>query len=165
MAKKKKPSLADKNKPKTGNGKGRPTKYSEALADEICYLISRSECGLYTLSNRYPNIVPCQRMLFDWLSKYPYFKENYEKARLLQAEYLVDEIVEIADDKTGDRLDTGLGTTVPNGANVQRSRLRVDARKWVASKLFPKKFSERMEIDQRIISEQPLFPDVILPKE
>lgn len=147
-------------KKKTKKEKGRPTKYSERLADEICFAISRSTFGLYTLCKRNPQW-PSQKVLFEWLSKYDYFREGYNKAKTIQAEFLVDQIVEIADDTKNDTLETGLGTTVPNGANVQRSRLRVDARKWVASKLFPKKFSDRMEIEQRVVTEQPLFPDVI----
>jgi hypothetical protein len=35
----------------------------------------------------------------------------------------------------------------PNRKNIQRSRLRVDARKWAAAKLAPKKYGDRVEND------------------
>ncbi len=36
-----------------------------------------------------------------------------------------------------------------NGEHIQRSRLRIDARKWMASKLAPKKYGEKLELDVR----------------
>jgi hypothetical protein len=61
------------------------------------------------------------------------FREQYELARRLQAEAYADEITMIADDA--------------EPGTVQVQRLRVDARKWVASKLKPKKYGDRQAVD------------------
>jgi hypothetical protein len=68
------------------------------------------------------------------------------RARELQAEYLIDEIVEIADTpqigvKT---IHKPTGTETTEGDMIEHRRLRVDARKWVASKLAPKKYGEKV---------------------
>ena len=57
--------------------------------------------------------------------------ERYARAKERQMEAEVMKIVDIADDTTGD---------------VQRDRLRVDARKWIAAKLMPKKYGDRMDV-------------------
>jgi hypothetical protein len=76
------------------------------------------------------------------------FGQQYARAREAQAEYLVDEIVEIADDGTNDYMairdsEGEIAGWRENGEYIQRSRLRVDARKWAASKLAPKKYGDK----------------------
>ena len=66
-----------------------------------------------------------------WLRRKPDFRADYANARVHQAEHFIDEIVEIAD--TDD--------------NPSRARVRIDARKWVAARLAPKKYGERSEIE------------------
>lgn len=64
---------------------------------------------------------------------------------------LFDEILEIADNDGKDLIEEGEGDkkrVVLNHANVQRARLRVDVRKWMVSKLAPKKFGDRVEMKQ-----------------
>lgn len=66
--------------------------------------------------------------------------ERYARSKELQMEAEVMKIVEIADDTTGD---------------VQRDRLRVDARKWIAAKLMPKKYGDRQTLEHEGLPEQP----------
>ncbi|MEX3667997.1 hypothetical protein AB3X82_07315 [Paraburkholderia phenoliruptrix] len=74
---------------------------------------------------------------------------RYARAREAQADTLADEMLDIADDGRNDwmerlgRDDTPLGWTV-NGEAVQRSRIRLDARKWLAGKIAPKKYGEKI---------------------
>lgn len=67
-------------------------------------------------------------------------------AREDQADTLADEILEIADESENDTYEVDLGDGViiqkENREVVNRSRLRVDARKWVAAKLKPKKYGD-----------------------
>jgi len=70
--------------------------------------------------------------IFLWLGKHPEFSEQYTRAREAQAEAHADRIVEIADDDTLD----------PN-----HKRIMVDARKWVASKLKPKRYGDKAEVE------------------
>lgn len=69
------------------------------------------------------------------------FQEKYTRAREAQADYMVDEIVEIADEAP---IETVLGESVVkyDATAVARNRLRVDTRKWAASKMRPKKYGE-----------------------
>lgn len=63
------------------------------------------------------------------------FREQYARAREAQAEFYADELIDIADDSG----------TASKPVDVNRSRLRVDARKWVAAKLLPRKYGDKME--------------------
>ena len=67
------------------------------------------------------------------------FRGQYAHAREAQAEHYADQIVEIAD-----QYDTAKDTVMPD--TVQRARLRIDARKWAASKLAPKKYGDKLAI-------------------
>jgi hypothetical protein len=81
------------------------------------------------------------------------FREQYARARESQADYYAEEIIQISDDGTNDWMErrseaekgAGVDTGwVLNGEHVQRSRLRVDARKWYAGKLAPKKYGDKL---------------------
>jgi len=79
-----------------------------------------------------------------WLDAHESFRENYARARQDQADFLAEEIVQIADDGSNDTYLTEDGPKT-NQDVIARSRLRVDARKWYASKLAPKKYGEKVE--------------------
>jgi hypothetical protein len=83
-----------------------------------------------------------------WIQQQPEFRNKYAGAREAQADYLAEEIVQIADtpllgvitkvDDSGKRETT-------EGDMLQHRRLQVDARKWYASKLAPKKYGDKVE--------------------
>ena len=89
--------------------------------------------------------MPSIATVFRWLAGNPNFSEQYAHAREEQAETLADEIVSIADEAVvvanqgGEDVSLALDATA-----VARNRLRVDARKWVASKLKPKKYGDKL---------------------
>jgi hypothetical protein len=56
---------------------------------------------------------------------------------------LADEICDIADDASNDYMESGDDGVKYNGDAVARSKLRVDARKWVAAKLKPKVYGDK----------------------
>jgi len=68
-------------------------------------------------------------------------------ARAEQADKLFREIIEIADDASGDYVTTSDGKRIVDHENIQRSRLRVDARKWAAARLAPKKYGDHISHD------------------
>lgn len=76
--------------------------------------------------------------------------EQYARAKEIQAEGFAEELMDIADDGTNDwmeKLDKDgkpIGWML-NGEHVQRSKLRVDTRKWVASKLLAKKYGDKIQ--------------------
>jgi len=75
------------------------------------------------------------------------FRDQYARAREEQADKLFREIIEIADDASGDYVTTRDGQTIVDHENIQRSRLRVDARKWAAARLAPKKYGDHISHD------------------
>lgn len=89
--------------------------------------------------------MPDKSTVFAWLQDDPVFQQAYAIARRFQAESFADDIIEIADDATGDWMTierNGESERVIDREHVDRSKLRVDARKWLASRLAPKKYGE-----------------------
>jgi hypothetical protein len=88
--------------------------------------------------------MPCRMTVCRWLAAEEGFRTMYAMARKLQAETYQDEIVDISDTpQIGIKKTTReWGTEVAEGDMVEHRRLRVDARKWAASKLDPKKYGE-----------------------
>lgn len=121
---------------------GRPSDYSDELAAEIC---SRLASGKPLTKICADESMPCQSTVYLWLKKQDGFSEMYARARDDQADTLADEMLEIADDATRDVTKTEDGD-VFNSEHVQRSRLRVDTRKWIASKLKPKKYGDKVSV-------------------
>lgn len=121
---------------------GRPSDYTEELSDVICGRIALGESLNSICKN--DEEMPCMATVFSWMRLHEDFLNNYTRAREEQAETLADEIIEIADDGTGDLTMDKDGNERINHEVVARSRLRVEARKWVASKLKPKKFGEKI---------------------
>lgn len=124
-------------------GRGQPTKYNDEIAEIICDTIASSNKSLATICTE--NGITLSTV-FLWLSKHKEFSDNYARAKELQADFLAEEIIEIADDSSNDVLETEFGS-MENKEFVNRSKLRVDARKWVASKLKPKKYGDKLELD------------------
>lgn len=78
---------------------------------------------------------------------------NYAHAREAQAATLFDEILDIADDARNDWMEkrSAEGEQVgwqENGEAIRRSQLRIDARKWVAGKLRPKKYGDKLDVER-----------------
>ncbi|WP_131795487.1 hypothetical protein [Fluoribacter gormanii] len=126
--------------------RGRPTRYSAAMGEEICDAIASSSKGTKRLCEDNSHW-PCQDTLFTWLKKYPEFSEQYAQAKIYQIELLVDEILEISDDASQDQYVNELGVLVPNPPAINRARLKVDTRKWLASKLVPKVYGNKIDIE------------------
>lgn len=125
---------------------GRPTDYNEEIADIICDLIATSTKGLAKICIDNPEL-PEERTIHRWRVKHESFRQQYVKAKQEQAELLAQEILDIADESTGDVKYDKDGNESLNGEYVARSRLRVDARKWVASKLLPKVYGDKQEAE------------------
>jgi len=122
----------------------RPTDYNEHIIKEICSRIASGQ-SVATISKQ--SDMPASSTIYDWLSKYPEFVERYAKARENQADMFAEEILEIADTASNDWMESNdpdnAGYRV-NGEAIQRSKLRIDTRKWLAGKLRPKKYGDSM---------------------
>ena len=126
------------------NATGRPTLYTPELARYICRELAdgrslRSVCT--------DDGMPDRSTVYDWLDADTHgFTDQYARARARQADTFLDEIIEIADDNSGDVIDTERGP-IPNTEFIARSKTRIDSRKWFMSKVAPKKYGDSKSLD------------------
>ncbi|RZK27891.1 MAG: hypothetical protein EOO63_12425 [Hymenobacter sp.] len=122
----------------------RPTEYTKDLATYICQQLAEGR-SLRSICEE--EKMPARSTVYDWLdSNLHGFPDQYARARTRQAETMLDEILEIADDSSQDTTITDFGPK-PDTEWISRSKLRVDARKWAMSKLAPKKYGDSKAID------------------
>jgi hypothetical protein len=123
------------------------TEFSQEVFDRICERISDGE-SLRTICA--DEDMPSKTTVFRWLAGNKTLSDQYARARDAQADAIFDEILDIADTAVNDWMeahgqdDAGWRA---NGENIQRSRLRIDARKWMAGKLRPKVYGEKLELN------------------
>lgn len=117
---------------------GRPSDYSEYTAGIICGRITEGE-SLRKICR--DDDMPTISVVFTWLIKHRNFAEQYARAVENRVETHVEEIYDIADDATNDYVTVD-GKTMVDHEHIQRSKLRVDVRKWAASKMKPKKYGD-----------------------
>lgn len=120
----------------------RPSKFTQALAEKLCERIAKGE-SVRTICE--DEDFPAQSTVYKWLNENDSFSEQYARAREKQADFLAEEIIQIADDGRNDTYTDDKGNVLTDHDVIARSRLRVDARKWYASKLAPKKYGDRVE--------------------
>lgn len=125
---------------------GRPTIRTEEIIDAILNGIveGRSLTSILKSDDKFPDYCTFMR----WLDKDAELSQKYAKAKEVQADYLAEELLEISDDGKNDWMEVHDPDNPGwkfNGEHYQRSRLRVDTRKWIASKLKPKKYGEKIQ--------------------
>lgn len=122
------------------------TKFTTVLEDEICEEIAFSELGIEALCKNFPNW-PSPRAIYRRIESDPGMRQKYARARERQADFLAQQIIEIADDGRRDyKLGDGdSAEPLVDHDHIARARLRVDARKWAASKLAPKKYGDKVQ--------------------
>jgi hypothetical protein len=132
-----------RRQPSPPGRRGRPSEFSDQIADVICVRIADGE-GLRSICQ--DKAMPDRSTVFRWLAQKREFRDQYARAREAQADLLFDEILEIADNADGDimvvKQQDGSTATRVNHENIHRAKLRVDARKWVVAKLQPKKYGD-----------------------
>jgi hypothetical protein len=109
---------------------GRPSKYSEELIDAICRKVSEGQALLHVCEEEG---FPTQTTVFRWLNEKEEFREKYARAREIQIERMALDALRIADDPNED---------------PQSRRVRVDTRKWILSKWAPKRYGDKLEVEQ-----------------
>jgi hypothetical protein len=116
---------------------GRPSMYTDELAKDICDKIASHTCSVGELCKLNPHW-PKVETIRVWRRSRSEFAAMYAQAKIDQIEGLVDEIIEISDNQHRDTITDDEGNERCNSEWIARSRLRVDSRKWLASKLVPK---------------------------
>lgn len=132
---------------------GRPCEFSPAIAARICWEIAEGASLTKVCS---AEGMPSRNAVYQWMDREEpackAFKDSYARAVEARAEKLAEEIISIADDDSNDygykesedRDGAGAKPCILQD-NIQRARLRVDSRKWIASKLFPKKYGDKVQ--------------------
>lgn len=105
----------------------KPIRYTPELGDEICDRLTSGESLVRICKDKN---MPAPKTVYSWLRTHSDFGNNYTRARENQADTYADEITYIADTEDD-----------PNKAKV-----RIDARKWTASKLRPKKYGDKIDM-------------------
>ena len=123
---------------------GRPSTYTAELAAQVCTHIADGK-SLRVIAAM--EGMPAQSTIMAWLDgSRPEFSEQYARAREAQADKLAEEALQIADDGHSDTYVDGDGNVKTDTEVIQRSKLRVDTRKWLASKMAPKKYGDKVAI-------------------
>lgn len=127
---------------------GAPTTFTQHIADVICIRIAEGESLREIVKDE---DMPDRSTVYDWLLRHPSFADQYARAREEQADTLADEIIAIADEqpeiiavvdkRTGELIEHKL-----DSAFLQWQKNRIDARKWTAMKLKPKKYGDKLAL-------------------
>lgn len=142
---------------------GRPTDYTLELAKEICDAVASSNVGIKKLCKERKHW-PSHDTIYRWISCHKEFSDLYARAKRLQIEVIVDEILDIADDTSNDNFINEDCKLIINHEHIHRSRLRIDTRKWLASKLVPKVYGDKIQSDLLINNTEELqkFSEIVL---
>jgi len=127
-------------------GRGRPSDYTLELAQAICARVSQRDPQTGRLRSlkdvcAMPDM-PGETAVYKWLGRHEEFAKLYARAREDRADLLAEEIVQICDEEE----------------DPQRARVRMDARKWVAAKWHPKRYSDKMINEHTGADGAPLVP-------
>lgn len=127
--------------------------FSQELFDKICEKIATSSQS--TRSTCKENLINATTF-YRWINKDEEtgryggkLRNTYARAKEDQVEYLVDEMLEIADDGSNDLMTITKGDAsyeMEDKEVTNRSKLRIDVRKFIASKLKPKKYGDSIDV-------------------
>jgi hypothetical protein len=120
----------------TKRPRGRPTKYSDKIAKRICDQLAEGKPLVVICAD--PSM-PCTSTVRLWQQQRPEFSAVILDARDAGADALAGQVLVIAENRNGD---------------VGRDRLRIAARMWLASKLAPKRWGDKVEVTHHVT---PLF--------
>lgn len=108
---------------------GRPSKYTEAMADDIC---ARIACGESMRAISVDPVMPAMSTLFKWLREHDKFSEQYARAKEESGDVDAERIEDVAKQVLDGQVDPASG------------RVAIDAFKWTASKKRPKKYGDKI---------------------
>ena len=131
-------------KPK--NKGGRPTKYTKELANFICQLVSTFPYGLSKICYNREDL-PHESTIRQWRLDNPEFSAQYARAKLIQADILAEDCLDISDQSTAE--------------TYCADRLKIETRKWLASKLLPKQYGDRVVLEQKTEENEQLKAELI----
>lgn len=145
------PLPTDFSAPGAGTMRRYPKTFTPGLAQRICRSLMMGKSLKATCEQKG---MPTVRTVVGWLANpnMVEFREQYYYARRIAAEILVDEIMEIADDTSKDwkprfGKDGEIVDYIPDNEAIQRSRTRIDTRKWYAAKMLPRVYGDKIDVE------------------
>ena len=135
--------------------KKKNAKFSIQLFNDICDEIATSSRGLKYICQDFD---VTSRAFYKWLREDEQLDEKeslglvqtYTRARDEQAHLLAEQIIQVADDSSEDTIEIygkdGKRIKIEDKEFTSRAKLRVDARKFIASKLLPKKYGDKLDL-------------------
>ena len=136
--------MADKEPKK----RGRPLTYTREVADQICRDLAHGKTLKETC--RQDGMPPESTVRLWALDDVDGFAARYARAREIGYHSMADELLEISDDARNDWMERNAEENAgweANGEHLQRSRLRVDTRKWMLAKALPKIYGEKQQVE------------------
>jgi len=136
--------------------------YRQRIVDMVCAVTICSSKGLPTIVKALQvdnTDIPSEATIRSWIRSSEDLAARYARAKEEQIEVFAEEIIAISDDDTFDIAFKADGTTYVNTEHIQRSKLRVDSRKWLAAKLKPKKYGDKLELAGN--ADSPLIVQVV----
>lgn len=116
---------------------GRPTIYTDELIESICERVANGESMRKICRDEH---MPVLTTIFRWIRENPEFKQQYDAATDMRADAYAEDMQDIADTPPALTADGKI-----DAGDVAHMRLRIDTRKWIASKLKPKKYGDKIE--------------------
>lgn len=124
----------------TKNLGGRPTKYTQKLADKICEELALGK-SMRTVCKG--EDMPAISSVFKWLREIKGFSEQYDTAKKESSEALNEILLDLGDDAIA--LSQSVDSKASN-AVVQAVKLKADNMKWYMSKMKPKKYGDKLDM-------------------
>jgi hypothetical protein len=139
---------------------GRPSIYNKKLADRICQLVATHPLGLRRLCAMFPEL-PDKETINAWRWEKEDFSRQYTIAKQFQAEMLAESLEDVVSDLDEHRYtDNDNGATKIDGGMIAQARLLSDTRKWTASKLAPKIYGDKQQIENLNADNDKLKEDI-----
>lgn len=158
----------------SGNHNGNPTgskpfEFDQAAADAMCELFAMGWSLRRVIehgNDEFPDIrFPKMNTFFKWIRDNDDFEKQYARAKQEGTDAMAEELLDISDDGKNDWMEIWdkegkniVGWKV-NGEAVQRSKLRADTRKWLMSKMKPKKYGDKIDVTSggKRLEQQPII--------
>jgi len=120
------------------------TKYTPELFDAVCSEISFTDKSLEFICKK---LDIHRASVYNWINDDKILFDKYTRAKEMQAHHLAGQTIEIADETSDDYITNKFGEEVTNNEAIARSRLKIDARKWLAGKLHQKVYGDKVSTE------------------
>lgn len=133
----------------TKRSRGRPSKYTPAIAEQICARLAKGEPLAVICRDEG---MPADRTVRDWQEADEAFSAAIARARIDGFDALAAQCLEIADDDSRDweavRDSEGHVTGVKvDGEHVSRAKLKIETRLKLLAKWDPKRYGDRLDVN------------------